>query len=261
MKTSIYYFTGTGNSLLVARKIAARLDDATVRPISELRATPDACSDSDAVGFIFPIYFDRMPDPVRLAIAECTVATGAHLFAVTTSGEKTGNALYAVDKLLRRRGMALGYGVNLALADNSIVAKTSPAEADSRFARLDAVADEIAEAVRGRETNDIASQRSTALAAFGHVSSLGLKRFYGAERRIVDGARCTQCGLCAKLCPADNISTTADGVTIGRDCQWCFACLNWCPQQAIRFGRVDPAVRGQYRCPGVSASDIWRAQG
>lgn len=66
MDRIIYYFSGTGNSLYVARSIAASLEEASVQsmapvlaPASEQRIT------AKAVGFVFPVYFYMMPDLVR----------------------------------------------------------------------------------------------------------------------------------------------------------------------------------------------------
>jgi len=257
----IRYFTGTGNSLLVARKLAERLDGATISPISRAlgsHALP-AENDAAAIGLVFPIYFDRMPRIVRTALAAMSVPAGAYVFAVTTSGEVTGNALVAVDSLLRSRGSRLSYGANLALADNSIILRTPAEETERRFAALDARLDEIADSIVARGTNDVAAQRSGRLAAMGPVNELGFNMLYQAKHRLVDAEKCTRCGLCTRLCPVANISMDDTGVRIGSNCERCFACLNWCPQTAIRFGRIDPAARGQYRCAGIHASDIRRS--
>ena len=42
MKTVIYYFTGTGNSLAAARKIAGALGETELVPIASLADTPGA---------------------------------------------------------------------------------------------------------------------------------------------------------------------------------------------------------------------------
>ena len=264
----ISYFTGTGNSLLVARKLAERLEAAAPRPLMELLRSPESAgpevggpesAEAEAFGLVFPIYFDRMPEIVRSALETGPLPAAPYVFAITTSGEKTGNALSAVDAVLRRRGRRLDYGVNIPLADNSIILSTPQATMEDRLGRLDEVADGIARAVKDCARNDVPGQRSASLAAMGRVNEFGFLHLYKAERRIVDRERCSRCGLCSKLCPVGNISTREGEVDIGRDCRWCFACLNWCPQQAIRFGRIDPSVKGQYRCLGMTAGDIRRA--
>lgn len=66
MTTEIYYFSGTGNSLYVARELQKRIPDSTLVPIAALL---NACSKvkvgederdkkiettADTIGFVFP---------------------------------------------------------------------------------------------------------------------------------------------------------------------------------------------------------------
>ena len=256
--TRIYYFTGTGNSLHVARKLAAHIENSSVEPMSRLakRGGSDEPEDLAAVGFVFPVYFDRIPDIVRTAIAGSLLPTGAYLFAVSVSGEPTGNAVVELGRLLQSKGLRLGYGLNVALADNSIIMRTSPETTERRFAEFDEQVGAIADSIRARSRNDYEAARSTRLAVMGPVNRFGFDYLYQARQRTVDEARCSRCGLCVKLCPVGNIVLTDGVVSIGSDCQLCFACLNWCPDAAIRFGRIDPHLRGQYQCQGMKASDI-----
>ncbi|MBQ5880200.1 MAG: 4Fe-4S binding protein, partial [Bacteroidaceae bacterium] len=48
---------------------------------------------------------------------------------------------------------------------------------------------------------------------------------------ITDKARCTACGLCAKVCPVAAISTECSTETAG-SCIKCSACVKACPQRA-----------------------------
>ncbi len=62
MKTIIYYFTGTGNSLAVAKKIAAVLGDCDLVPIASLQSTTaDITPAADRVGIVNPVYFAGLP--------------------------------------------------------------------------------------------------------------------------------------------------------------------------------------------------------
>ena len=60
MKTKIFYFSGTGNSLSVARKIANGIGE------SEVIAIPNVINkikniESETVGFVFPVYGWGLP--------------------------------------------------------------------------------------------------------------------------------------------------------------------------------------------------------
>ncbi len=263
MKVLIYYFTGTGNSLLIARKIAERIGDSVLRSVTQLiesikneASTDSILINTDAIGFVFPVYFDRIPGIIQKTIEKSHFNKAQYFFTVTTSGEETENALYDMDSILRSSGIRLNYGKNVVMADNSIILKTPQNKADKRLQQIDETADEIATAVIKLTKIRKAFKHRISLSMMGKISKFPLVHYYKAEKRMVDTARCNRCGICSKICPAGNISMTDGEVKIGEDCQWCFACLNWCSQKAIKFGRIDPSNRGQYRCPGMRASYI-----
>ncbi len=62
MKTIIYYFTGTGNSLAAAKKIAALLGDCELVPIASLQDIPGAITtEADRIGIVCPVYDAGIP--------------------------------------------------------------------------------------------------------------------------------------------------------------------------------------------------------
>jgi NAD-dependent dihydropyrimidine dehydrogenase PreA subunit len=53
---------------------------------------------------------------------------------------------------------------------------------------------------------------------------------------IVDAARCTGCNICVRACPTNVFDAVEDGVPrIARqdDCQTCFMCELYCPEDAL----------------------------
>ncbi len=263
MKILIYYFTGTGNSLLVAQKIAERIDGAVLKPVlnlykSETDKVPAdfTLSDNHTIGFIFPVYFDRIPQIIHKAIEKSQFSKTQYFFAVATSGGQAGNALFEMDSVLKSRGVRLDYGKNVDMPDNSIIIKTSDAKAAIRLAHINRVTDEIASAVINHKKMESVLKKSYAYCIMGKVNNFAVVHYYKAEKRQVDATRCNRCGMCVDICPSGNITMKGRKMVIGDDCQWCFACLNWCPKSAVVFGRIDPLKRQQYHCPGISVNDI-----
>jgi ferredoxin len=63
------------------------------------------------------------------------------------------------------------------------------------------------------------------------------------KRFWVDEEACIQCGLCAKLCPVDDIEGLPPHWKHDGSCTNCLACYHHCPQHAIHWGTMQ---RGQY---------------
>ena len=116
MKTIIYYFTGTGNSLAAAKKIAAATGDCELVPIASLEKTGgDIVPQAERVGIVCPVYFSGIPLMVASFTGRLDPAAVKYLFAVVTNGGGGESAaLRQLDTILRERkgrGLDAGFGV------------------------------------------------------------------------------------------------------------------------------------------------------
>ena len=68
---------------------------------------------------------------------------------------------------------------------------------------------------------------------------------------------CIRCGICAKVCPANNITVTDSGVQFSDHCEVCYACLHNCPKTAIHMPVEAGTLR--FRNEHVTVTDIIRA--
>ncbi len=64
MKTDIYYFTGSGNSLDIAQKISDQLQCSNILSIPKITKNSDHIT-GDTIGIVCPIYYHNMPHMVR----------------------------------------------------------------------------------------------------------------------------------------------------------------------------------------------------
>ncbi len=87
MKTIIYYFTGTGNSLAAAKKIAAALEDCELVPIASLQKTNgNIVPQAERIGIVCPVYFSGLPLMVASFAGRLDLAAVKYVFAVVTNG-------------------------------------------------------------------------------------------------------------------------------------------------------------------------------
>ena len=99
MKAAVYYFTGTGNSLAVARDIAKSLE-------GELISIPSVIqqelvrTDAEVIGVVFPVYIWGMPLIVERFIKKLANLQDKYVFAITTYGGMPGATRWKVGEEL-----------------------------------------------------------------------------------------------------------------------------------------------------------------
>lgn len=85
MSTQLFYFSGTGNSLELARDIARNLDDTELVSITTVTAeTIDI--NADVVGFMFPVYAWGVPRIMVDFIKRLKFKGNEYVFAAVTCG-------------------------------------------------------------------------------------------------------------------------------------------------------------------------------
>ena len=79
----ILYFTGTGNSYFVARKLAEE-GEKIVSIVEALRskAFHYTLKEGEKLGFVFPVYFYTVSDPVLELVRNLTVENAGFVYAV-----------------------------------------------------------------------------------------------------------------------------------------------------------------------------------
>ena len=231
----IFYFTGTGNSLFAARKIADSTGATLIsipQAIAQQRTYVDGC-----IGFVYPQYAIGLPKMVRSFILNNTFKAD-YIFAVDLYAYIHANALGEIAAII-----PLDYGAYLKTPNNFIFAINSPKNPGAMLAKAENKLIKIINDISERKSKPVEPRKS-----IGNAT----KYFGEAKFKITDA--CTKCGTCARVCVANNIELS-DGVTFGNKCENCFACVNLCPAHAIYSKKV-MLKRRQYRNPIISASEI-----
>jgi ferredoxin len=265
MKTEIHFFSGSGNSLAVARDLAERTG-ATLVPIASLEDRETVASEADVVGIIFPAYDFKAPKIVERFVVKLAVRPDAWLFAVTTCGITPLGTLKKFAKLLSASGKRLSAGFAVVLPHNAVGSDIyTDGENTAKLAAWDARADAVAEAIRERrtarpETTGFFRSLLFSGLAFRAVPRLvpflwHILRHGAASLAFRTVESCNGCGTCSRTCPVSNIVMADGRPRWGTHCEGCFACWHWCPQYAIRVGSFAAKIP-QYHHPRVTAADI-----
>jgi ferredoxin/flavodoxin len=273
VSTEIYYFSGTGNSLHVARELQQRIPDANLIPVVSLLDKDMIQTQAETVGFVFPIHLTTLPIPMREFVKKLDPRSAEYIFAVGTRVGTFCLANIALENILKKRGKHLDayFILNMPLNSptglkptqgdkdwvNRISAeKVQALDADVRN-RLDSIQSVIVNRAPDPEDDlprhgPLLKRLLSVLLAFGEKSAGGAEIPYYAD------SSCTGCGTCEKACPSKKIRLV-DGKPVWQkeiQCYFCYACFNFCPTQSILVGKRYTRKDGRYTHPGITAKDI-----
>lgn len=252
---TVCYFTASGNCLYVARRIGGRL-----LSIPQLMRQEKIEITDDAVGIVCPVYAAEMPMMVREFIARAKITTD-YFFFVYTFGMGCGEAFAHAELAARDAGLTLSYISAVQMVDNYLpifkmqeqIDTLPQKDVEGQLARVCA---EIAE--RKKTPVKITALTKLQMTAYGKRLAGPILRRETAQSYLVNDS-CIHCGICAKVCPADNITVTKEKVAFSDRCEVCYACLHNCPQNAIHLKKEASPVR--FRNEHVSLQDIIAANG
>lgn len=235
----ILYFSGTGNSEYVAKRIGKTAEVEVVNLFLRLRDQDYTEVHSKKPWVIVtPTYAWRIPRIVENWMRK-TKFTGNHsVYFVMTYGADIGNAGKYLRELCREKRMQyLGCG-EVVMPENYIAMFRTPSqeEAFKIICRSEKVIDRLAMRIRLGEgilqpRISIVDQLTSSV-----VNQVFYPMFVHAKKFSVD-KKCISCGKCAKLCPLQNIRMHHGRPVWGKECTHCMACICRCPAEAIEYGR------------------------
>lgn len=252
----IFYLSGTGNSLYVARQLQQAFSGCRLETIGSYLHDPYTVQDAE-IGIVCPVYCFALPPAVSRFLQQLQAAPG-YCFGVVTMGANAGFALKEMSSLLEEQGILLNYARDIVLPDNFFdvpqgIRQRLLEQADKKLPLIKKALQERTQNRQRVHSSPLWEYGGTKLAwkfmdKFLHISALK-----------ADAEKCIGCGICAKICPMGNIKLQ-DGLPVfGSNCACCLGCLHWCPQNAVYAGRKKIKPGRQYTHPKINLQDMqWR---
>lgn len=253
MKAVVYWFSGTGNTRIAVRRLAAGLQAAgwsvDEKPIIGGSAVgADAAKGvPDMTVFSFPVLGWAAPSVVRAFAKRLPRVKEAKAAVMATWGGGPGSCMDRFAAILRRRGydvVATGgavYPVNWTQVANPPSAEDAKLIIDLAAPRIDALADTLA---RGERSFYRSSPGMAVVTAVVSPIYLLIGRRGLAKLNVAD-LGCDGCGLCARECPGGVIRMSGGRLRRPRwgfDCIGCGRCINSCRRTAIQVSAVKAVI-------------------
>ena len=118
MKTKLYVYTGTGNSLWIARQLAIELREASLEFMPNV--SKNFTVEADRVGIIFPVHIWGLPAHVIQFINHLQLNPGTYVFALAVNAGQPAATLLQLKKLMSTRNLSLALGYSVVLPSNYI---------------------------------------------------------------------------------------------------------------------------------------------
>ena len=221
MSTDIYWFSGSGNSLYVAKRISDKLKNVRLLPISEFVGKPVEIP--ERLGLVFPVYAWGPPLIVARFIENLPRGGAEYVFAVATCGSSAGSTMTITEGLLKKRGISLSADFSVKMVENYPPMGGAPSveKQGTKLREAEDVIEEIALAVARGDTGSHGG-RSFFFNLIGRLVYPLFRKGVSRQTRVrflADGA-CSSCGICTRVCPVGNITEQENGKPVwGTRCE------------------------------------------
>lgn len=279
MGMEIYYFSGTGNSLFVARELQKKVPDSVIIPIVSLLHKDVIQTNGKTIGIIFPCHALTIPIAVKRFIRKIDVHSAEYIFAIVTRYGTVFRGFNIIEKLLKKKNKHLNSQFILNMCHNEAPRSEKnyivPSKSDILQIEITVLQkiNQISNVIKTqssfleKDVNIIIKSSSNPVIGFLIeklvVFAMNISEYIGGVNYFYHDNKCNGCGICEKVCLSEKIKIIEKKPIWQRNvlCYMCFACLNYCPQKSVQIKNI-PGVRsyttenGRYPHPFATVNDI-----
>lgn len=285
MSIELYFFSGTGNSLHIARELNSRFPDSKLIPIASLlnnhknmlqnkEKRKEFLSKAKIVGFIFPCHGLTIPIPVKRFLKRLDLRHSHYIFGVVTRGGSIFRGFSAINRILKTQKKHLNASFMIKMGMNDPKLKTFEVPTKNELLEMEVNIKKKIELIYQTINHQEEYHDDDNGVTFSNSKLLN----YVLERLVPFAVHffsprvnnyfyitsdCTGCGTCEKVCPSNKIKMI-NGTPVWQsnvDCYICYSCLNFCPSEAIQihskfYMKSYTEEKGRYPHPYAQIKDM-----
>lgn len=254
MKTKLFFFSGTGNSLKVAKDLALELGDTDVISIAKV-INSEINLDCDRIGIIFPTYMFGLPLIVERFMKR--LSTGKYVFCIVTGGGNPGNTTKQAKKVLSGVNTKLSAGFFIAMPGNYTPMYGAWPENKQKkaFEKAREKIKEIADYINNGKSGKYETGFFLLNGLFSILYKVMAPKIPKMDKDFWVTEKCISCGNCVDMCPVNDIELYDGKPRWKGNCEQCFSCLQWCPIHCIEY-KKSTAGKKRYHHPDIKAKEI-----
>jgi ferredoxin len=225
----VFYFTSTGNSLYIAKRLGGQAHSIP----KLLKSSCELSFEDESIGIVFPCYYMGVPRIVKEFMSKVKLKS-SYIFAIESFGNLSAGTVNQFFSLAKNTGINLSYLNEICMIDNYIpIFDMDKQKSASSGKNIEENLKQLIDDILQRK--QYIKKRGTA----NSVVTFFAQQFYElntrkADLRFIVENTCNSCGICQRVCPVNNIRVTASKPEFQHHCDECLACTHNCPQNAIR---------------------------
>jgi NAD-dependent dihydropyrimidine dehydrogenase PreA subunit len=233
-----YYFSGTGNTLLVVKKMRDTFEEngITVNLHKIEESNPNEVNLENIIGIAFPVAVFSTYSFVWDFIKSLPNTNVTEIFMVDTLGGFSGGIIGPLREIVKKKGYTPVGAMEIQMPANIFYIQdedTNQKKIEKGLIKAKMYAMDLMD---GKTKWD----RFPVLSDAMHLISMGALKLTEIDLHQryflfdVDEEKCNKCRICVDMCPTQNIKMEQGGYPAhDLNCQYCLRCVALCPKRAI----------------------------
>ncbi|BEP28395.1 EFR1 family ferrodoxin [Helicovermis profundi] len=236
-KVCMYYFTGSGNTLKVAKQMKSTfIDKGYECKLVNIAEKSNIEKESyDYIGLLFPVAIQSTFPLVWKFIYELPNVSNQKIFMVDTLQSFSGGIVGPLKKILIEKGYITVGAIEIKMS-SSMERKSKKVQAgrEKNIEALKTAASFVNDLIEEKTKWSRIPVISDAMRAISKKRYVWTKI---SKNISVVHDECILCGKCIRNCPVQAISDIKGKITINNEvCESCMKCVNNCPKNAFLIG-------------------------